>query len=53
MEDSGEKIEGAEGDSNPRGRATVSTNLDPWELSETKPLTKEHTGATLRLPAHM
>jgi hypothetical protein len=27
------------------GRPTLSINLDPWELSETEPLTKEHTQA--------
>ena len=37
------RIEGAEGDGNPIGRPTVSTNLDPWELPETEPPTKEHT----------
>ena len=30
------------------GRPTVSTNLDPWELPETKPPTKEHAWAGLR-----
>ena len=29
------RIEGTEGDGNPIGRPTVSTNLDPWELPET------------------
>jgi hypothetical protein len=47
------RIEGAEGDGNPIGRPTVSTNLDPRELSETKPPTKEHTFAGPRLLAHM
>jgi hypothetical protein len=28
------RIEGAKGDSNPIGRTTVSTNLDPLELPE-------------------
>ena len=42
------RIEGAEGDGNPIGRPTVSTNLDPWELPETEPPTKEHTQAGLR-----
>ena len=37
------QIEGAEGDGDPIGRKTVSTNLDPWELPETKPPTKELT----------
>ena len=46
-------IEGTEGDGNPIGRPTVSTNLDPWELPETEPPTKEHTQAGLRSLAHM
>jgi hypothetical protein len=37
------RIEGAEGDCNPIGRRTLSTNLDPLELPKTKPKTKEHT----------
>jgi hypothetical protein len=41
-----------EGDCNPIGRTTVSTNLDPWELPETKPPTKEHTWAG-PWPSHM
>jgi hypothetical protein len=36
-------IEGNEGDCNPIGRTTVSTNLDLSELPETKPPTKNHT----------
>ena len=37
------RIEDDEGDGDPIGRTTVSTNPDPWELPETKPPTKEHT----------
>jgi hypothetical protein len=33
------RIEGAEGNGNRIGRTTVSTNLDCWELPETKPPT--------------
>lgn len=33
----GERIEGPELDRNTTGRITESTNLDPWEVSETKP----------------
>ena len=40
-------IEGTEGDCNPIGRVTLSTNLDPWELPETEPPTKEHAWAGL------
>ena len=47
------RIEGAEGDGNPVGRTTVATNLDHWELPETKPPTKEHTWAGPRHPAHI
>ena len=36
------RIEGAEGDCNPIGRTTVSTNPDPLELPETEPPTKEY-----------
>jgi hypothetical protein len=38
-------VEGAEGDGNPIGRPRLSTNLDPQELPETKPPTREHTWA--------
>jgi len=33
------RIEGTEEDGKPTGRPT---NLDPWELQETEPRTKEH-----------
>jgi hypothetical protein len=39
------RIEDPQGYGNPTGRPTVSTNLDPWELLETEPPTKEHTQA--------
>jgi hypothetical protein len=39
------RIEGAEGDGNPIGRPTVTTNLDPWEVPEINSPTKEHTQA--------
>jgi hypothetical protein len=47
------RTEAAEGDGDPIGRPTVSTNRDPWELPETKPSTKEHTQAGPWFPAHM
>jgi hypothetical protein len=31
----------------------MSTDLDPWELPETKPPTKEHTRVGMRLFAHV
>jgi hypothetical protein len=37
------RIEGAEGDGNPIGRKTSSTNPEPSELPETKPPTRKHT----------
>ena len=40
-----ERIEGAEGNGNLIRRPVVLTNLDPWELPETEPPTKEHTWA--------
>jgi hypothetical protein len=47
------RIEGAERDCNPRGSSTVSNNQYPWEISETKPPTKEHTWAGLWALAHL
>ena len=38
----------AEGDDNPRGRPTVSINLDPWHLPESEQPTKEHALAVMR-----
>ena len=48
----GRFIERPEGVGHSTERPTVSSNLDPWELSESKSLTKEQTGARTRLPAH-
>jgi hypothetical protein len=42
------KIEATKGDDNPTGRPTVSINLDPLELPESNPPTKEHTLAGVR-----
>jgi len=47
------RIEEDEGDSNPIGKPTVSTNLDAWELPETKPPTKGHTWTDPRPLTHM
>jgi hypothetical protein len=44
------RIEGPQGDDNPTGILTVSTNLDPWELPETEPPTNGHPGAGPRPP---
>ena len=44
------RIQGPEEDRN----STESTNLDPWELSETEPPSKEHTRAgTEALATHI
>lgn len=42
-----------EGDGNPTGKPTVSTNLDPWEIPESEQSTKERTQAGLRRLTHM
>ena len=47
------RIERAEGNGNPIERTTVSTNLEPWELPETKLPTKEHTWVGPRSLEHM
>jgi hypothetical protein len=47
------RIEGAEGDGNPIGSTTVSTNLDPWELPETESPTKKHTPVQARLSRYV
>jgi hypothetical protein len=39
-----ERIGVPQGDGNPRGRPTVSTNLDPWELPNTEPNQKANMG---------
>ena len=47
------KIKDPEWDGNLTGKPTTgSTNLDPWQFSETEPITKEHTraGHKLRFP---
>ena len=42
-----EKLEEAEEEADPTGRPAVLANLDPWDLSETEPPTRQH------IPAHM
>jgi hypothetical protein len=39
------RIEETEGDGNLIGRPTLSTNLEPWVLPETKPPITKHTWA--------
>jgi hypothetical protein len=45
-----EKLEEAEEESDPIGRPAVSTNLDPWDLSDTELPTRQHTPADMRPP---
>jgi hypothetical protein len=40
------RTENTEGDGNPTGRPTVSTNRNLWAIPESKPPTKEHAWAT-------
>lgn len=47
------KIEVQEGGENPTGRPIESTNQDPWELSESKPPTKNYTPSETRPPVLM
>lgn len=47
------KIEGPEGNSNPRGRQILPTNLKPWKLPENELPTKEQTWAGLWSLAYM
>jgi hypothetical protein len=47
------RTEADEGDGNPIGKTTLSTNLDTQELPETKPPTKEHIRAGPRTLAHI
>ena len=49
----GRKIDGPKEDKDSIGRPTISSNLDPWELPETQPPTKEQAQAGPRPPANM
>ena len=49
----GGRIDGPKRESNSTGRPTETPYLDPWELLETEPPTKEHTQAGLRPQAHL
>ena len=49
----GIKIEGPKEDKDSIGRATESTNLDPWELPEPDSPTKEKAQAEPRYLSHM
>jgi len=50
MEELEEGLKGLKGIATPTGRTTVSTNLDPSELPENKPKTKEHTWVGYLMP---
>ena len=47
------RLEETEEEGNPTGRPAVSTNLDPWDLSDTESPTRQHTWAGLRLWTHI
>jgi hypothetical protein len=53
MEELEEGLKELKGDDHTVGRTTMSTNLDPWELPETEPPTKEPTMACQRSQVHM
>ena len=46
----GERLEEAEEEGDSRGRQSVSTNLDPQDLSDTEPSTRQRTPADMRSP---
>jgi hypothetical protein len=46
-------MEEAEEEGDPIGRSAVSTNLVPWELSDTEPPARQHTQAGPRPPTHI
>jgi hypothetical protein len=48
-----ERTERDEGDCNPTGRTTISTNQSPQELPGTKPSTKEYTWLPLYMLQRM
>jgi hypothetical protein len=50
--EAGGRIEDGEGNRDSTGKPTDSTNLDPWQLSETEPLAKELIWAGVR-PQHI
>ena len=48
-----EKLEEDEEEGDPIGRPAISTNLDPQDLSDTEPPTKQHTPADMRPTTHI
>jgi hypothetical protein len=48
-----EKLEEAEEEGDPVGGPAVSINLDPWDLSNTGPPTRQHTPADRRPITHI
>jgi hypothetical protein len=48
-----EKLGEAEEEGNPVGGPTISTNLDPRDLSDTGPPTRQYTPADMRPPTHI
>jgi hypothetical protein len=48
-----EKLKEAEEEGNPVGAPAVSINLDPQDLSDTGPPTRQHVPAVKRPPTHI
>jgi hypothetical protein len=48
-----EELKEAEEEGNPVGEPAVSINLDPQELSDTGPPTRQHTPADTRVPTYI
>ena len=48
-----EKLEEAEEEGEPIGGPAVSNNLDPWDLSDNGPPTKQHTPGDMRSPINI
>jgi hypothetical protein len=45
-----DRLEEAKEEGNPIGRPAISTNMDPWDLSDTEPPNMKHTWTGLRPP---
>ena len=49
----GQNLKEAEDEGGPVGKSAVSTDLDPQDLSDTEPPTRQHTPADIRPPTHI
>ena len=48
-----ELLQEAEEEGDPIGRPTISTNLEPWDLSDTEQPTRQHMPVDMRSPVHI